>query len=184
MNSMTSPIAVKTTGSLRASVRYAAAFEKSFEMLTDEERKFLLECAKRQHFLDGETILEEGSSSEAIYILAEGEVRVERKGLTPGESVKPAEIARLGQGAVFGEMSFVDKAGASASVVADGAVDCLCIDSATIHTCIQFDPTFGGRFYHSLAATLSRRLRVTRHPPGLGSGPPAERPGNVMEPLR
>jgi len=57
-------------------------------------------------------------------------------------------------------MSFVENAGASASVVADWAVVCLRIDSAAIHTCIQFDPTFAGRFYHSLAATLSRRLRV------------------------
>ena len=47
-----------------------------------------------------------------------GEVRIER---TVGD--KTVEIARLANGSVFGEMSFFDKAGASASVVADGSVD-------------------------------------------------------------
>ena len=161
MIAMTTPVAVKGTGSSKAADGFASAIEKTFEILTSGERKFLLQCANRQHYLDQETILEEGSSSEAIYILAEGEVRIERQGMTPGENGKPAEVARLEQGAVFGEMSFVDKAGASASVVAAGRVVCLRIDGATIHTCIQHDPTFAGRFYHSLAATLSRRLRAT-----------------------
>ena len=161
MISMKTPDAAKTAGDSKSAERFAIAFEHTFEKLTADERKFLLGCAKPQHYLDHETILEEGSSSEAIYILVEGEVRVERKGPTSGKSGKPAEIARLGQGAVFGEMSFVDTAGASASVVADGAVDCLRIDRAAIHNCIRFEPAFAGRFYHSLACTLSRRLRVT-----------------------
>ena len=161
MNSLTSPLAVKDEGASKAAGRSASAIGKTFAKLTDGERKFLLDCAKRQHYLDGEIILEEGSQSEAIYILAEGGVRVERQGMTPRDSAMPVEIARLERGEVFGEMSFVDKSGASASVVADGAVDCLCIDGATIHTCIQYDPTFAGRFYHSLAITLSRRLSVT-----------------------
>lgn len=161
MIAMTTPVAVTGKDYSNAAERFASAIENTFDRLTDKERKLLLDCAKRQHYIDNETIIEEGSELQAIYVLAEGEVRIERQGMTPVDCGTPVEVARLEQGAVFGEMSFVENAGASASVVADGVVVCLRIDSATIHTCIQFDPTFAGRFYHSLAATLSRRLRVT-----------------------
>ena len=86
----------------------------------------------------------------------EGQVRIER---TVGD--KTVEIARLANGSVFGEMSFLDKAGASASVVADGSVGVIHIKNEDIDELIEGDPAFGSRFYHSLAITLSRRLRAT-----------------------
>lgn len=44
-------------------------------------------------------------------------------------------------------------------MVAVGPVDILCIPSTGIETSSHLDYTFAGRFYQSLAKTLSRRLR-------------------------
>ena len=71
------------------------------------------------------------------------------------------EIARLGPGAIFGEMSFLDGAPVSANVIAVGKVEVLRIDGASTKQAMKKDPSFAGRFYHSIAEILVRRLRAT-----------------------
>jgi len=57
-------------------------------------------------------------------------------------------------------MSLLDKAGASANVVADGEVEILYVSGTEIKNVMRKNPNFAARFYHSLATTLSRRLRA------------------------
>ena len=58
-------------------------------------------------------------------------------------------------------MSFLDQSGASASVAADGKVEILFVESRELSQLLESDQGFAARFYHSLATTLSRRLRAT-----------------------
>ena len=55
-------------------------------------------------------------------------------------------------------MSFLTHATASASIVADGEVELLCVSHANINAMIERDPGFSGRFYRSVACTLAERL--------------------------
>jgi CRP-like cAMP-binding protein len=87
---------------------------------------------------------------------ARGEVRIERT-----DHQRSAHLARLGPGSVLGEMSFLDQSGASASVAADGKVEILFVESKDLAQLLEADQGFAARFYHSLATTLSRRLRAT-----------------------
>jgi len=95
MIAMTTPVAVKDKDYSNAAERFATAIENTFDRLTDKERSLLLDCAKRHHYIDNETIIEEGSVLQAIYVLAEGEVRIERQGMTPVDCGTPVEVARL-----------------------------------------------------------------------------------------
>ena len=133
-----------------------AAANGTLSKLASGDWTTLLELGLRQRYEHGTPIVTEGDRDVGVSFVAGGEVRIER---AVGD--KTVEIARLANGGVFGEMSFLDKAGASASVVADGSVDVIHIRNEDIEKLIDGDPAFGSRFYHSLAITLSSRLRAT-----------------------
>ena len=73
----------------------------------------------------------------------------------------PVELARLRRGDIFGEVSFVDNEPTSASVIPGTDAEILVIDVDVIQSLLLGDPTFGRRFFHSIAITLARRLRET-----------------------
>ncbi len=124
--------------------------------LTDDEEQRLLAGSRQGVYADGETIVREGEPAPGLYILRRGEARVER---SHGEF--QVEISRLGVGELFGEMSFVEDYDTSASVVASGECQVEVIEHDHVRELARSDPAFAGRFYHSIAELLSRRLRAT-----------------------
>ena len=132
-------------------------FSDTFAELEPAERMMLLDHATDRTFEDGESIIRQGTDNRNIYIVAEGEVRVELEPLQEGDP--PMVLAHLDLGSIFGEMTFLTHSGASANVVAEGPVNLLCLEHAHLHQMIATDPKFGCRFYHALAVTLADRLR-------------------------
>ena len=130
------------------------ALTRALRFITDEDHRLLLERAQHMSFGRGEVIIAEGSRRQAIYLLQQGFVRVERAHLGQGIAV-----ARRGPGEVFGEMAFVEGDSASASVIADEDVQVAVIDGADIQALLASVPGLATRFYQSLALTLSQRLR-------------------------
>jgi CRP-like cAMP-binding protein len=65
----------------------------------------------------------------------------------------------IGAGEPCGEISFLDELPATANVVATDDVETYYLDRATLQSMFELFPHLGSRFYHSLAAILSRRLR-------------------------
>jgi extracellular factor (EF) 3-hydroxypalmitic acid methyl ester biosynthesis protein len=130
------------------------ALSRALRFITDEDHRLLLERAQLLRFVRGDVIVEEGSRRQAVFLVQQGFVRVERSHLGHGIAV-----ARRGPGEVFGEMAFVEADSASASVIADGDVQVAVIEGADIHALLASVPGFATRFYQSLAVTLSQRLR-------------------------
>ena len=124
--------------------------------LTDKQRNTLLSVVDSLHYSKGEIILSEGERRRSIFLIKEGMVRVERAHM--GFNV---EISRLQSGEIFGEMSFVEEFGASASVIAHGDVKVDMIGEAHVASGGREDQSFYGGFYRSVAEVLSRRLRET-----------------------
>jgi len=119
--------------------------------MTAQDWLWLAEEAKLVTYEKGDFILKQGEESEAIYIVEAGEVRIERQS---GDL-----IARRGPGAVFGEISFLEGKGTSASVVADSTVDVSVIDKEDVEALLDSMPDLAVRFYKTLAFTLAYRLR-------------------------
>lgn len=138
------------------SEKFLIAFNEVFKPLEMLERSSLLAFSKHQTFLDGDTIIRQGAKNQAIYVLVHGELRI-----IQNEATNKMEISRLGLGAIFGEMSFIDQEGASASVIAKGDVEVLFMDGVQISNLFETIEGFEGRFFRSLANILSRRLRAT-----------------------
>lgn len=121
----------------------------------EEERK-LTQAAPQRRYAADELILEQGTVLKALFLIEAGAVRVERH----DEGVM-ARLATLLPGECFGEMSFVDGNPTSARIVADEATVIRMITAEAIAAIEKTDPTFTGRLYHSIAAILSERLRLT-----------------------
>jgi CRP-like cAMP-binding protein len=139
-------------------------------MLSPHDWELLRQQMRSIGYSRGQTILEEGRHRRALMVVRQGAVRVEQ---TPqGRGIT---LAQLGPGEVFGEMGFVENAAVSASVIAleDAVVDV--IEGDALQSLMASEPGFAVRFYHSLAITLARRLRVTsRHLAEAGTGEAAQ----------
>src|ERR1700688_2070128 len=136
--------------------------------LTANDWALIADKASRVRFKKDEPLVERGKRANGVYLLFKGTARVEIP-LQPTARI-------IGAGEVCGEMSFLEDAPASASVVAEEDVEAYHLDRPTLQSLFELFPHLGSRFYRSLATNLSRRLRELIAP---SSGPPA----TVAKPL-
>jgi CRP/FNR family cyclic AMP-dependent transcriptional regulator len=129
--------------------------------LTANDWALLVDKSTRAHFKKGDVLVQRGQRANGVYLLLKGTARVQIPAQTTGPSIRPGEIC--------GEMSFLEDAPASASVVAEGEVETLHLDRPTLQSLFELFPHLASRFYRSVATNLSRRLRDMNGP---GSGGP------------
>ncbi|MFZ1104684.1 MAG: cyclic nucleotide-binding domain-containing protein [Hyphomicrobiaceae bacterium] len=137
--------------------------------------------AQRCAFGRGEAIIEAGEPGDAAYLVLSGEAGLKTGGWAPLEPVEP--------GSLLGELAmFVDHA-YSATVVAQGWVDCLKLERSALHAQMSEDPDLADRLAQvirdrltrvatelqevdELLASIGRRLEATPRPllppPGQG----------------
>lgn len=123
-------------------------------LLTDEDWRLMTERATRRQYQKDAVVLSEGAESRILHFVQSGHMQVVRDfhGLQ-------LTVARLGPGEVFGEMSFLERAPAMASIVAEDRAEVLSLAEAEIESLFASVPGLALRLYQSLAITLSRRLR-------------------------
>lgn len=119
--------------------------------LGDQDIDLLLRSSQRRHVVRGEIVVREGQSPEAIFLVQEGFISVRAGGVTVGY---------FGPGQVLGEISFLERRSASATVVAEGDAVLNRIDNADLEALLSAHPDLAARFYRSLAVSLSRRVRA------------------------
>ena len=132
----------------------AAQEKKQAEMsvlLSNQDWDLLLEKAETRLYQPGEVILKMGENPQAMYLVDKGQVRVEQR---PGRA-----LASHGSGAVFGEMSFLQGKGASASVIAEDNVEVRVMHFMHVNGLLNSVPGLATRFYQTLAVTLAHRLQ-------------------------
>jgi len=117
--------------------------------LTPNDWALIADKAVRRKFKAGEKIVEQGKRTHGIFVLLGGTASVQ---IPPPREIGPGEAC--------GEISFVDELPATADVVAKEPVDSYFLDHSTLQSTFELFPHLGSRFYHSLAAILSRRLRT------------------------
>lgn len=98
-----------------------------------------------RRFREGATIVAAGEPGDALYVLLDGEVSVQRRRL-------PA-ITR-GIGSFFGEMALLDGGPRSATVVAHGSAVCLTISRSGFQKLLRKEPTISAALLRELATRL------------------------------
>jgi hypothetical protein len=122
-----------------------------FQHLSYKEQVAVLSISHSRIYEPGAEIVKQGEPGQEMFIIVDGEVVVERDGVT---------IAELGAGGHFGEMSIVDDAPRSASVRAKKRTDVLTIGQAEIGGLMRLDPVLAVKILWTLVQALSGRLRV------------------------
>lgn len=110
------------------------------------------ESSRERSLAVGEEIIREGEYGDTAYFIVEGEVRIWKH-----TDTGTLELARLGAGEIFGEMSMVDEKPRSASVTAVLPTRVKAVKRAEFLQCFQSDPEFAA----SLLRVLFERLRET-----------------------
>lgn len=100
----------------------------------------------------GETVVTQGDIGDTLYSVVQGEVSV---------VVDGHEVAVLGAGDHFGELSLVDEEPRSADIVAKGFGHLICIERSAFREFAMMEPALGNQLLWKLTATLSQRLRNT-----------------------
>lgn len=113
----------------------------------------LLQGAKLVGFADGEYVIKEGMQHHRIYQVASGKCII-KKNTDQGEIT----LGQMEEGALFGEMTFLEKGNATASIIASGDVQIYIIEGYFINILFVDYPDLAGRFYSYLATVLAQRL--------------------------
>jgi len=136
---------------IQRDVSVLSAAKHGLIYLTANDWALIADKAVRKDFKKGATVVEEGKPTNGVYLLLAGSARVE----IPRRVTFPA----IGPGEVCGEISFLDELPATARVVALEPVEAYFLDRLALQAMFELFPHLASRFYRSLAANLSRRLR-------------------------
>ena len=132
-------------------VSVLSAAKNGLVYLTPNDWALIADKATRRQFKAGEFIVQQGKRTHGVFLLLKGtaSVKIATQGTALG--INPGEAC--------GEISFLDELPATANVVANEAVEAYFLDRPTLQSMFELFPHLGSRFYHSLSAILSRRLR-------------------------
>ena len=119
------------------------------------------------------TLISEGEYSKEFYILRHGNLFV----TTSRRSEDDVLLAKLSEGALVGEMSFLESRPPVATVVAEAGSEILAVNKDTLSSAIKNDSSLGRALYHLLAQKLSQQIQQQNAMVHKFSG-------NVVEPLR
>jgi len=128
-----------------------SAAKQGLVYLTANDWALIADKSSRMEFKAGEPIVQKGKRTHGVFLLLKGTASVQ----ISGQAVPPS----IGPGEVCGEISFLDELPATANVIAQEAVEAYYLDRPTLQSLFELFPHLGSRFYHSLASSLSRRLR-------------------------
>jgi len=146
---------------LDAGKRAGVDAEQKADVLTEkglsgEQLRALAALAEARTFDSGQAVFREGDVGEALYVVLDGKVRIQKH--IPG--VGDEALAILERGDFFGEMAIVDQAPRSASAVAhDPSTTVLRFNRKHVDRLVEEDVEAGRAFLEVLCRILSGRLR-------------------------
>ena len=131
-------------------VSVLSAAKRGLVYLTPNDWALVADKAARLKFKPGDLLVHQGKRTHGVYLLLTGTAAVQIPSMGT-HLIHPGEAC--------GEISFLDELPATVNVVAKEEVEAYYLDRPTLQSLFELFPHLGSRFYQSLAAILSRRLR-------------------------
>lgn len=122
-----------------------------FSMLTAEQVEHVAEAAIKRTFKRGHRMVEQGEKFETLFIILSGKARVVSEDFKGREVI----ICTLQPGEHFGEMSLIDGATHSATVVVESECDCLLLRKYDLDRLLDVSPGL----VRAVTKGLAQRLR-------------------------
>jgi len=127
-----------------------------FDHFTAEQLERLAQSATLVRFPGGATVIKEGDAAQDAFVVHKGRVRIKRD-----TAYGSFELARLAEGDLFGESSFVDQAPRSVDAVTEQASELFQINLAGLQSAADQDPKFATALWWLFWRSLSQKLRTT-----------------------
>ncbi len=118
--------------------------------LTEQQLESLSAGSSRRSFPRGRTIVTEGEPSQSLYILLSGRAKVQRSDSEGKEVI----LSVLGSGDWFGEMSMIDEAPRSASVITIEPCEFMSIEKLSFRAMLMQNPEICMAVMRGLVARL------------------------------
>lgn len=112
-------------------------------------------ASELRHYDRGETLMQEGADGESLFVVETGQVLVSKSGQHVGTGT--IQLASLGPGSFFGEMSLLTGEPRSATVTADGPCEVLELSKAALAPVLQEDP----RLAEVVSSAVTSRQELT-----------------------
>lgn len=134
------------------------------EKLSEAELQALVSVAEHRLCADGEVIVQEGEHPDALFVVLRGRVDVSKNVtyLPDPDDEYPDEqtLTQLGEGAMLGELSFLDGEPASATLRASGPCELLRVTRQGLAQAASMTPTLEDKLSVAIARVMVRRLRA------------------------
>lgn len=137
-------------GNQQQDVSVLSAAKRGLVYLTPNDWALVADKAARLKFKPGDLLVHQGKRTHGVYLLLKG---------TAAAQIPSMGTHVINPGEACGEISFLDELPATANVTAKEEVEAYYLDRPTLQSVFELFPHLGSRFYQSLAAILSRRLR-------------------------
>lgn len=126
-----------------------------FEDLSEEEWQGVIRYSQRVAFSAGDILLNAGEEDSSIYIMLAGEVEV----ISENSFGFSKRLAMIGEGSVFGELSFFDGGPRSASIRAITRGEYLQLSRKGFKQIAAWRPSLAVEFLFDLGSILACRFR-------------------------
>jgi len=123
-----------------------------FQHLSYVELVEVLTVSDVRSFAVGDVLFEEGETGEELFIVIEGLVSIQKAGL---------DLAQLGPGGHFGEMSIMDKGRRSARVVTQEPTKAIVVGRRPLFALMRRDKDIAVKLLWCFVQVLNQRLRAT-----------------------
>ena len=120
--------------------------------LSYDDIEWIINYGKKVFLKDGHILIKQGKAIQELYITLKGNFEIFNEN-------SQTVLAKIGDGEILGEMSYVNENPPSATVKALGDCIVYCIAREELNNKINLDTGFGMRFFKALATMLSDRLR-------------------------
>jgi bacteriocin-type transport-associated protein len=145
-----------------------------FQLADDCLCQWIMASSENLSLKTSSVLIQEGEINDNIYILRRGELKIEASTET-GEQVLLAELDN--EGALVGEMSFLESRPPVATVTAKAGSEILVVSTTKLDKVINTDLKIGRSFYHLIAKKLSQQIKGQNSMIHSSSS-------NIVEPLR
>ena len=121
-----------------------------FSLLSNEQAQGIADNVVKRRYRRGESLVEQGGKSNALYILLTGRARV----LTSDARGREVILAVLNPGDYLGEMSLIDNEPHSATVRSEIQTDALILSRAEFARCLPENSSLSYAIMHGLVQRL------------------------------